>query len=78
MKYFVTLIVTYTDATKDKVGIYTAESEGDVLQLFYKYMSQYVNADKVATVFVTATNNVGGTYKSDVWVAPVDIEKEGE
>lgn len=67
MKYFVILIVTYSDDTKDKVSIYTYEDKDTAISNFYKYMGQYVNAENVATVCVECKDNMGGIYRNEAW-----------
>lgn len=76
MKYYVVLIVTYLDGTKDKVSIYTFNSEVEAIKAFYTYMGQYVGADNVATVNVEAKNNVGGIYKNESWSVPKEPTKD--
>lgn len=76
MKFFVTLYVVYDNETKDKVGIYSCADETEVMQNFYKYMSQYVGADNVASVLVEARNSVGGIYKTDVWTKLIEEVEE--
>lgn len=77
MKYFVSLFVVYKDGTKDKVGIYTYETQEEALRNFYKYMSDYVGTSNVASVTAEAKNSVGGVYKNEGWVAPADEPIEG-
>lgn len=78
MKFYTIVIVTFSDGTPDKVGIYTQSSADAATKAFYNYMGQYVNADNVATVFVEAVNNVGGVYKHESWVKTVEQEVYSE
>jgi len=72
MKYYVILLVTFKDGTKDKVAIYSYDTEASALKGFYSYMSQYVDAENVATVNVEAKNNLGGIYKNESWSADAE------
>ena len=77
MKFYCILIITFTDGSADKVGIYTLNSENEAIKAFYSYMGQYVNATNVdnvpgkdvKTLCVEAKNNVGGVYKHESWSA---------
>lgn len=70
MKHFVVLFVVYNNGTEDKKSLYMATSDNDAIRQVYKYMGQYTDAEGVASVMCEAKNTVGGTLKSEVWVAP--------
>ena len=78
MEYMTLVCVTYKDGTPTKKAIYAADSPDSAVKGVHTNMAQYMAADNVASVMAIAANSIGGIYKNEYWIAPVEPKPETE
>lgn len=78
MEYMTIVCVTYKDGSATRKAIYAAESPDSAVKGVHTNMAQYMAADNVASVMAIAANSIGGIYKNEHWMAPVEPKPETE
>lgn len=73
MKYYLIVIITYTDETQDKKAIHEYVNEYEAIAHFHSTMGTAMIQDNVESVLVVAMNSEGGIYKNEKFTKPTFV-----
>ena len=78
MKYYLIVIITYTDGTTDKKSLYEYANEYEAIAHFHSTMGTTMVQDNVESVLVVAMNSEGGIYKNEKFTKPTFVVEPEE